>query len=543
MNLNEGNQMRHLHPTLRCIVVIDAARASAALPALTEQVLGAGATMVRYQCGPEPDALLDAVLTAGGICRRNRIPFIIEDDIVMAKAVDADGVHFRERSGKPLAVRRALGDAAVAGILLPSETAAGASLSGWDYLEIGFDAEAAFLASAALADGMPRVAGLTLEIADAAARTGFLSTTDYAGIAIDYGDSASASDPLKLRAVAAACGLPGKAPLAPAWRDEFALIEKLLYDIGEQAGIRVPPGDDACLLNRLTAPVITTDAQHEGVHFRLDWQSPAAVGHKAVAVTLSDLAACFARPVALFVNLTLPRHISEETVEELYRGMRQALATYGCAMGGGNVSAGSRLGIDLFAVGEGKADNFPKRSAARPGEGLYVTGPLGLARAGLHLLEKKDAAFPELTARFKKPVARFDAARVLEAHGVRCVMDISDGLAGDASHIARASNVTIVWEFEEFVAPPELAAYCAKYEIDPREVMLSGGEDYELLFTCAPERFTRIQSTLPSVFQVGRCLPFNSGYFANMPDSVAGFQHGNARINNLGTETDHDTDI
>jgi len=117
-------------------------------------------------------------------------------------------------------------------------------------------------------------------------------------------------------------------------------------------------------------------------------------------------------------------------IEELYLGIQKALKHYDCALGGGNISKGSRLSLDLFAIGEGRSDLFPTRSAARPGDGLYVTGPLGLARAGLDALIRKDDSARALINRFKMPQARFDAARVLAEHQVACVMDISDGLAG-----------------------------------------------------------------------------------------------------------------
>jgi thiamine-monophosphate kinase len=326
----------------------------------------------------------------------------------------------------------------------------------------------------------------------------------------------------------AALGRPSKHS-AP-WRDEFALISRLL-NTGATNGmlhpaLRLPPGDDACLLRALSNPVVTTDTQREGVHFRFDWQTPEEIGQKAVSVTLSDLAASYAEPAALFINLCLPKTMSEETILGVYRGIHRGLHDYGCALGGGNTSSGECFSLDLFAIGQGREDIFPTRSAAKPGFGLFVTGPLGLARAGLEALQKKDSHFPGLIERFKAPVARFDAAVILASHGVRCVMDISDGLAGDARHIAKASGISIEIELKESAITGELEAFCRKHGLQPVNMAVAGGEDYELLFACTAETFSRITKILPETFQVGRCLDYQGRHLVGNTANISSFQHG-----------------
>jgi thiamine-monophosphate kinase len=272
--------------------------------------------------------------------------------------------------------------------------------------------------------------------------------------------------------------------------------------------------------------VITTDTQKEGVHFRLEWQAPREIGTKAVEVTFSDLAACYATPVSLFVNLALPSHISDDTVEALYAGIKKALNKYGCTLGGGNISAGHRLSLDLFAVGRGHETIFPTRSGARPGYGAYCSGPLGLARGGLEALICKDPAFKELIAAFKSPSARFDAAQVLAANNVDCVIDISDGLAGDAQHIATASGISIEFDLSNAPIDPALAMFCEKYNLNPVDMVLAGGEDYELLFACPPATFDKVKKELPQAYQVGICLAFQGEHIVNLPAGVSSFQHG-----------------
>ncbi|WP_051375282.1 thiamine-phosphate kinase [Desulfosarcina sp. BuS5] len=342
--------------------------------------------------------------------------------------------------------------------------------------------------------------------------------------------SVTGDPPAMEEKIVSACGRsPGNTFEAP-WNDEFGLIEKLLQHMPgiPEAGsiIKVPAGDDAALLSQINRPVITTDTQKEGVHFRLSWQTPAEIGSKAVEITLSDLAASYATPVAVFINLALPRYISERMVIDLYQGVKKALEKHNCVLGGGNISAADVFSLDLFAIGEAHAEIFPVRSGAKPGQGLFATGMLGLARAGLEALIKKDAGFEPLVDKFKFPVARFDAAAILLKNGVRTVIDISDGLAGDALHIARASNICIELDVSAVEFDDLLLSFCKKYSLDPVEIFISGGEDYELLFTCTDEIFATIKNDIPSAIMVGRCFPFAGRHLGNLPPGVSSFQHG-----------------
>jgi thiamine-monophosphate kinase len=212
-------------------------------------------------------------------------------------------------------------------------------------------------------------------------------------------------------------------------------------------------------------------------------------------------------------------------IEEIYKGALYSLNKYDCVLAGGNISSGSELALDLFAIGEGREDIFPKRLNAKPGYGLYCTGPLGLARAGLELLKNKDFAFPDFILKFKFPKARFDAAQILAEAGIDCVMDISDGLTGDAGHIAKASRVTIELDFKSCPIEPYLLLFCNKYGRNPEEIIAEGGEDYELLFACHPDIYKSIAEKLKASFQIGRCIPSNGEYIIS-PFKTGSFQHG-----------------
>ncbi|MBA4366662.1 MAG: thiamine-phosphate kinase [Desulfobacterium sp.] len=313
--------------------------------------------------------------------------------------------------------------------------------------------------------------------------------------------------------------------------DEFKLINRLIKSSGENHPdakdvLLVPPGDDACLLSRIERPVITTDTQREDIHFKREWQTPEEIGLKAVTVTLSDLAASFAKPISLFINLGMPPYLSQKEAEEIYHGIGIGLKKYCCTLGGGNLSDTDKLSLDLFAIGEGRDDIFPLRSMAKPGDGLYCTGPLGLARAGLEALQQGNFSNQPLISFFKSPIARFDAAEILAKHKVCCVIDISDGLKGDARHIGEASKVSIELSIEKRHLHPDLVTFCSENRMDPQDLAMAGGEDYELLFSCPPEIFEQVIKDLPEAYPVGRCLPFNGEYVLAPPSTLSSFQHG-----------------
>lgn len=500
-----------------------------------ETAVAAGATCVQYRNKhfsikdiPEIEAIRD-------ICRRHQVPFLINDDVLLTKAVAADGVHLGQSDASPRVARDILGPSAVIGVSVstPAELAV-TDLASCNYIGTG-----PVFATSTKADARPVIglSGLS-EVAEKApvpvVAIGGVSAQTVAdcrahGAAGGAVISAitRASDPHAAAAAFARSSGAKPRELLSAWADEFSLIDAFLNRLQtDESVVRVPAGDDAALLSRIDYPVITTDTQRESVHFRRQWQTMAEIGQKAVEITFSDLAASYAQPRALFVNLGLPPYMADASLLDLYAGIRKGLDHYGACLGGGNISGAEELTIDLFAVGSGRPDLFPQRKNARPGEGVYVTGPLGLARAGLKCLAYGDPVFPDLIDQFKFPTARLDAAQVLADHGVACVMDISDGLAGDAAHIAKAANLTIAFNPAKLPVSPKLAEFCHKYGFSAHGLMFAGGEEYELLFTCSSAVFHQIQHHLPSAFQVGQCLPLQDTYLLNLPADAASYQHG-----------------
>ena len=231
--------------------------------------------------------------------------------------------------------------------------------------------------------------------------------------------------------------------------------------------------------------VVTTDVLVEGRHFTADLSEPEDWGWKAVAVNCSDLAAMGAQPRWLVVALTVPEQAQVRQLERVYAGIGEACQAFGVALVGGDVSAGPALSLAVTALGE--AERVVPRSGARAGDRLAVTGPLGAAAAGLALLERGGqpaldllGRFPGLAAAHRRPVPALGMGRRLAAAGATAMLDVSDGLAGDAMHLAEASGVGV--EIRDATVPlaPGVAEAAELLGRDPVELALGGGEDFVL---------------------------------------------------------------
>jgi thiamine-monophosphate kinase len=277
---------------------------------------------------------------------------------------------------------------------------------------------------------------------------------------------------------------------------EFGLIDKLrslLPPNRPDAGVAVGIGDDAAVVHVSdgTSLALTTDALVEGVHFRLDWSTASDVGFKAVSVNVSDLAAMGAEPRFMLVSLCCPSDLATDIVEGIYGGMIEACALYSTEIIGGDTVRAEQLVITITALGEITGDPM-RRSAARPGDVLAVTGPLGRSAAGLNLLISNDssAVVPEhglaCIDAHRRPVARVDEGLRLKEAGVLAALDISDGLASDAERLAEASGVGV--EIDEKLVPVAVEARSVGDDRgwDVTQMVLGGGEDLELLVAASP---------------------------------------------------------
>ena len=262
---------------------------------------------------------------------------------------------------------------------------------------------------------------------------------------------------------------------------EFDLIRRFLAGQGEASpGVVVGPGDDAAVLDG--GWVVSTDLSMEDVHFRRAWLQDDEVGFRATAAALSDLAAMAATPVGVLVSMAFPRG-GRWDVERVQGGVRQAAALVGASVIGGDLSRSpGPLVLDVTVVG--RTHKVALRSGALPGDELWVTGALGASAAAVKAWEAGREPGPALRGAFARPLPRTEAAAALAREGVlHALVDISDGLAGDAGHLAAAGGVAVVVEVDRI--PVAEAARAALGAHEALAAALHGGEDYELCFAAA----------------------------------------------------------
>ncbi len=266
----------------------------------------------------------------------------------------------------------------------------------------------------------------------------------------------------------------------------IALIERWLRPRSAKArGIRLGIGDDAAVLHTKDPLIWTVDSQFEGVHFDRRWLSLADVGYRAFQAAASDVAAMGADPLAALSSLALPSGFTDSELERLIKGQAEAAALCECPVIGGNLTKATELSLTTTLVGSAKKPLL--RSAAKVGDELWLVGEVGLAAAGLLALQRgvrRGAAIRACIARWQRPRALLDEGRRLRGKA-RSAIDISDGLAGDAKHLAEASRVRVVFAAEalERALSPVFVAACAALGVEPLSLALQGGEDYALLAT------------------------------------------------------------
>lgn len=288
----------------------------------------------------------------------------------------------------------------------------------------------------------------------------------------------------------------------------------VIRGIGDDAAVLSPPGENQWL-------VATTDMLVEGVHFRRDWCNAADIGYKAIAVNISDVAAMGGVPETALVSLALPGHLPVAWADDLYAGMQDCAGEYGVRIVGGDTvgAAAGKIVINVSLLGRVEINHCLFRHAARPGQLVVVTGPLGGAAGGLAVLEHPRLAGPygeDLRAAYRRPRPRVAAGRVLAVHpGVGAVQDISDGLAVTASQVAEASGMGIEIYAASLPLAPGLEELGRALGRDPVDFVLYGGEDFELLFTISPDQLPTIRQELTATgvqpFPVGIVLPPGEG--------------------------------
>jgi thiamine-monophosphate kinase len=337
---------------------------------------------------------------------------------------------------------------------------------------------------------------------------------------------------------------------------EFGLIDRIrqrarAHSAGALRGI----GDDAAVLEAGDAPLLATlDMLLEGVHFQLAWGRPRELGWKAVAVNVSDIAAMGGAPLFALLGLGVPAEGAPlETLDAVLAGMEDAAEVFGLTLVGGDTCRSrSGLVLSLTVLGRAPAAGAVLRSGARPGDRVYVTGELGGSAAGLLLLEQglgpegpwpaslprpawltpqDETAVRSAVVGHLRPAPRIAAGRSL-AGAASAMIDVSDGVASDAGHVARESGVALQLEAERIPVHPGARVVARLLGRDALDLALRGGEDYELLFTAATDPGPTLAGAAPGlrVTCIGEAVPGPPAARLLLPDGAvqslqAGFDH------------------
>ena len=277
-------------------------------------------------------------------------------------------------------------------------------------------------------------------------------------------------------------------------------------------------GDDCAVLRPSGPLCLSTDLFLEDVHFRRAYFTPQEIGHKALAVNASDLAACGARPLAFTLSLGLPPDVDVDMLEGLFAGMSALAERLRMGLAGGDLSRADKLCLSITAWGEGGGQSgsgrqWLSRGGAQPGETLFLIGGLGLARAGLHLLESEGRkaleTWPAACAAHLMPQPQVDAGQILSRLGQAdhppALMDVSDGLARDLPRLLGMPRSGLGAELliPEAMLHAELARYARARGKDPAREAYLGGEDYALLGACSPRLLSSLHAALPELREIG----------------------------------------
>jgi thiamine-monophosphate kinase len=298
-------------------------------------------------------------------------------------------------------------------------------------------------------------------------------------------------------------------------------------------------GDDVAVIEMgEKVLLVTTDILIEGIHFNRSWINPYRLGGKTLAVNLSDIAAMGGTPKYFLISLGLPKNLLYSFISSFYRGLKEEAKRFCVGLIGGDTSLSNKIVINICLLGEGEKENLLFRNGARVGDDLYVSGTLGNAALGLRILKKKGTkGEPKgLVEKHLSPFPRIKLGQAIAKHHLATSMiDVSDGLLIDTSHILEESEVgALIWADQ--IPLSKLYKKCIlSHSKDPYQAALCGGEDYELLFTAPREMRKGISSLSLSlkipITCIGEILPKKEGFHIIRSDgkeyspSFLGFDH------------------
>jgi thiamine-monophosphate kinase len=301
---------------------------------------------------------------------------------------------------------------------------------------------------------------------------------------------------------------------------EFGLINRIRrWTSTSDPGLLKGIGDDVAVIESgKKVWLVTTDLLIEDIHFELTWIDPFHLGRKALIVNLSDIAAMGGIPKYFLISLGVPKNLSLSFLSSFYRGLKDGARRFGVDLIGGDTSVSKKIIINICLLGEGKRERLLFRSGAKVGDDLFVSGTLGDAALGLRILQRNGLqGKPKgLIRRHHSPSPRIQLGQALARHhGATAMIDVSDGLLIDTHHLLEESGVGAqIWE-DRIPLSKLYQKWIHFFSKFPYQFALSGGEDYELLFTARPGMRKRISDLALSlkipITRIGKIVPESEG--------------------------------
>lgn len=283
---------------------------------------------------------------------------------------------------------------------------------------------------------------------------------------------------------------------------EFPFIDLIAKDtIYNSSSVRQAIGDDGAVYIAKSDmdQVVTVDTMVEGVHFNLKWMDAKDVGFRLMTANISDIAAMGANPMQAVISVASPGALEVNVLEEVYEGMKACAKRYGVnIIGGDTVSTTGPLVLTVTVIGEVPSCSAVLRSGAKVGDLIGVTGTLGLSAVGVQALMEGATGYEGAKEVFLRPLPKVELGAILREEGATSLNDISDGLASEANEIAKASSCLLCIEEEAIPLHGETISWGVQQHMPAVQYALTGGEDFELLFTIPEEGKMRLESRLAS---------------------------------------------
>lgn len=312
--------------------------------------------------------------------------------------------------------------------------------------------------------------------------------------------------------------------------NELGLIEAvkgLLADRSEGRVVRWI-GDDAAVVRASGVAVTSVDMMVEGIHFDSSLMSSSDIGHRAVAAAISDLAAMGVGVGEIYLALAIPPGSEKTNVLALFEGADAVAGLCNATIAGGDLSAGPVLTVAVTAVGWAESESeIVRRDGARAGDLVGVTGRVGAGGAGLTVLQQRASGPAELSERYRLPLPRTDLGRRLAELGATAMIDLSDGVATDAAHIGKESDVSLAIALERLPLADGVSEVATQLGINEYEFAATAGDDYELLFT-APSDHAAAINTLGAVTWIGEVVAGEPDVALSLSDErilLGGYEH------------------